>query len=194
MSNAFENEVENDTCCFCIPIVCGMKTLGLGMVAANAAFLVATIYMLAQGAMPGLGIFLAVVNMVLQAMIIFGVGSWVLDADKRKWLIRGLLANIGQALAMTIITGMNAGAINERGIVEAQERLDNINPEDEIWEGHQEDLAKATEAAEKAIQFAKEQGETGIIVFMSFTVLLAAYFHYEARQYDAKADGSYNKQ
>ena len=191
--SAFEDEVENDTCCFCIPIVCGMKSLGLGMVASNALFLIVTIYMMAQGAMPGLAVFLGVVNIVLQLLIIFGVGSWVLDKEKRQWLIRGLLANIGQALLQTIIMGMNAGAINEIGVNEAQAALTRLeeNPPKDLDE---ERVAQAIEGAERALELAKANGETGIIVFMSFTVLLAAYFHYEARQYDAKADGSFNKQ
>ena len=117
--SAFNDEVETDTCCFCIPIVCGMKALGIGMVASNALFLFVTIWMMSQGALPGPAVFLAVVNIVLQLLIIFGVGSWVLDKEKREWLKRGLLANVGQALLQTIIMGMNAGAINEIGVSEA---------------------------------------------------------------------------
>ncbi len=76
----FEKELENDKCCCCLPIVCGMKFLGFFMLLFNILGFIGMCVAMSKGVMPGFAVFLGVLTMLLQIGIIGGVGRWFVDS------------------------------------------------------------------------------------------------------------------
>ena len=116
----YEKELDEDKCCICIPIVCGMKVLSLVMVINSLYAFGMLVQGLASGHTETFAMILSIVTMALQAGIIFGMGKWLLNQQSRNFLIFGLYANVGMALLTMAVKGMNADS-------EAEYNLDIAN-------------------------------------------------------------------
>ena len=70
--------MEDDKCCFCIPIVPGMKALSVFIVLANITDM---IKLFANWETTALMVILALLELALSGVICYGLAKWFLDSS-----------------------------------------------------------------------------------------------------------------
>ena len=77
-----QRTADDDTCCLCIPIVCGMKTLTILMILGNASAIIQILSGL--GSANAIAIILGLGNVVLSGGVIYLLAGWLCNPGEEK--------------------------------------------------------------------------------------------------------------
>merc|ERR1711959_569527 len=107
----WEKELAEDKCCFCLPIVCGMKVLSAIIIVSNLFEVIQLLMRWAKEpeGMTAFLIILSIGSLGLMGAIIFCMTSWFLDRTKLTLLVRGLMANVLKAIVLCVILVWQSG-------------------------------------------------------------------------------------
>ena len=132
-----ERELNEDKCCFVLPIVGGMQTLGFVMLIFNFIGFIASLIAVGTGVenntLDSFSVVLGVIAMILNLLILGGIGKWFFDIKQRDALIRGMYANLAQAILSTYVMYNGSDALITAAIEQAEVNITR-HPGDENYE------------------------------------------------------------
>ena len=186
-------DVENDKCCFFVPIVPGMKALTGLMILFNFVALV-TGFRIFTWSVPAWIKVVFGLDFVLIGGIVWLLTKWFLNDNKagREAMVQGLMLNIIQTALQGLLVVMATSLYIYGDELLTDEQKAALAEQKKKALGESEEAKKAAAQAEKAaIAAAKLAGGAGVagpIIMLLLTTGLAAYFWTEAKEYQKLAD------
>ena len=120
-----------------MPIVGGMQTLGFVLLVFNFLGFIASLIAVGTGiendTLPSLSVVLGVIAMILNVLILGGVGKWFFDVKQRQALIRGMYVNLAQAILSAYVMYNGSSSLIEMAIEQAESDIIS-HPGDEKYE------------------------------------------------------------